>query len=103
MKIDDVMKLINAGFTKEEIISMTGETEVEPAAAKPEEPAAPEKPAEPAAPEFKSVLDDFLKGFKSIAEDIKQSNIANSNMPAQEKTSAEQILASIIAPPKKGE
>lgn len=102
MKIDDVMKLINAGFTKEEIISMTGETEVEPEAAKPEDPA-PEDPAEPAAPEFKSVLDDFLKGFKSIAEDIKQSNIANSNMPAQEKTSAEQILASIIAPPKKGE
>ena len=101
MKIDDVMKLINAGFTKDEIIKMTGETEVgsEPAAADPE----PEKPSEPAAPEFKTVLDDFLKGFKSIAEDIKQSNIANSNMPAQEKTSAEQILASIIAPPKKGE
>ena len=103
MKIDDVMKLINAGFTKEEIISMTGETEVEPEAAKPEETAAPEKPAEPAAPEFKSVLDDFLKGIKSIAEDIKQSNSANSNMPVQEKTSAEQILASIISPPKKGE
>lgn len=101
MKIDDVMKLIEAGFTKEEIIKMTGEIEVVPgtAAADPE----PEKPAEPAAPEFKTVLDDFLKGFKSIAEDIKQSNIANSNMPAQEKTSAEQILASIIAPPKKGE
>ena len=101
MKIDDVMKLIEAGFTKDEIIKMTGESEVVPeaAAADPE----PEKPVEPAAPEFKSVLDDFLKGFKSIAEDIKQSNIANSNMPAQEKTSAEQILASIIAPPKKGE
>ena len=101
MKIDDVMKLIEAGFTKDEIIKMTGETEVVPETAA-EDPE-PVKPQEPAAPEFKSVLDDFLKGFKSIAEDIKQSNIANSNMPAQEKTSAEQILASIIAPPKKGE
>lgn len=104
MKADEVLKLIDAGFTRDEIISMDNpgaephETP-EDSVGKTEDIPAPAVGGMPE--EFKTALNDILKSFKSVADDIKKSNIANSRMADQEQTSAEQILASIIAPPAK--
>lgn len=102
MKIDDVMKLVNAGFSKDEIMSYFGDDEPAPEAT-PEQAPAPEAPQEPApAPDaMKEVLDGFLNSFKTVVEDIKAANIAGSSMPDQHHDSAEEVLASIIAPPAK--
>lgn len=101
MKIDDVFKLIDAGFTKEEILSFekpeaaaAPETETEQAKEAPEEP----KPAETAVdPEqFKTALNGFLDSFKAIADDMKSANIRSSSMPVVNPDSAEDILAKVI-------
>lgn len=106
MKIDDVMKLVNAGFSKDEIVKYFGEDEHTPEAAPEEtpEPApAPEATPEPVpAPDaMKEVLDSFLDSFKTVVDDIKAANISKSSMPEQHYESAEEVLASIIAPPAK--
>ena len=102
MKIDDVMKLVNAGFSKDEIIKYFGNDDPAPEA--PQEPTpAPEASPEPTpAPDaMKEVLDGFLDSFKTVVNDIKAANIGKSFMPEQHHESAEEVLASIIAPPAK--
>ena len=102
MKIDDVMKLVNVGFSKDEIMSYFGDDEPAPEAT-PEQAPAPEATPEPApAPDaMKEVLDSFLDSFKTVIKDINAANIAGSSMPEQHHESAEEVLASIIAPPAK--
>lgn len=102
MKIDDVMKLIDAGFSKEEILNISNEADLKPAGDPTPEatPAAPETP-QPAPDAMKEVLDGFLNSFKTVVEDIKAANIGSSKMPDQHRDSAEEVLASIIAPPAK--
>ena len=98
MKVDEIMKLIDAGFTRDEIINLESES-VNSEAPSEDQPDV-NQASDPGA-ELKNIFDDFLKGFKSVADDIKKSNIANSKMSEPEQTSAEQILASIVAPPPK--
>lgn len=102
MKIDDVMKLIDAGFSKEEILNISNEAEQTPSGdPTPEaDPADPEAP-QPAPDAMKEVLDGFLTSFKTVVEDIKAANIGSSQIPDQHRDSAEEVLASIIAPPAK--
>lgn len=108
MKIDDVMKLVNAGFSKDEIVKYFGDDEPAPEATPEPAPApelapAPEATPEPApAPDaMKEVLDSFLDSFKTVIKDINAANIAGSSMPDHHHESAEEVLASIIAPPAK--
>ena len=102
MKIDDVMKLIDAGFSKEEILSISNEAEQTPSGDPAPEaaPAAPET-LQPAPDTMKEVLDGFLDSFKTVVNDIKAANIGSSSLPDQHRDSAEEVLASIIAPPAK--
>lgn len=109
MKIDDVMKLVNAGFSKDEIIKYFGDDSSPEATPEPEPEATPEPaPAPKATPEpapapdaMKEVLDSFLDSFKTVIKDINAANIAGSSMPDHHHESAEEVLASIIAPPAK--
>ena len=108
MKIDDVMKLVNAGFSKDEIIKYFGDDDSAPEAtpegtpepAPASEPVPAPEPA-PAPDAMKEVLDNFLNSFKTVVDDIKAANIGKSSMPEQHYESAEEVLASIIAPPAK--
>ena len=103
MKIDDVMKLVNAGFSKDEIVKYFGDDSAPEAIPEPEPAPEPEATPEPApAPDaMKEVLDSFLDSFKTVIKDINAANIAGSSMPDQHHESAEEVLASIIAPPAK--
>ena len=99
MKVEEVMKLIDAGFSKDEIIEMENgrETPAEPVEQKEIETEKVEQPIDA----MQSVFNEFIKSFKTVADEIKKSNIATSRMTEQPVESAEDILASIIAPPKK--
>lgn len=103
MKVEEVLKLVDAGFTKEEIIQIAsgGGADPKPEEKKPEVKEDPKPEEKKPEEDFTNALNDILSSFRSLAEDIKKSNIANSRMPDEEQTSAEQILASIIAPPAK--
>ena len=83
MKPDDILKLINAGYTKEEIQAMEVPEEQEPAEPQPQEEQ--EQPAEPV-PENK-VLDEVRAELKttqeqlaSLVQQMQQNNLATASV-----------------------
>lgn len=103
MKIEDVFKLIDAGFTKEEIFALNTPEAApapEPDKALTEEPDKEPAPAPaPAAPEeLANALNGILDSFKAVAKEIKSANIANSKMPEIKTETAEDIIASMLYP-----
>lgn len=94
MKAEEILKLIDAGFTRDEILKL----EDPEAAAAPEEPEE-EESADPEQvdpqEEFKTALNGILDSFKAVAKEIKAANIANSKMPEIASTSADDVMAQI--------
>lgn len=103
MNADQILKLIDAGYTKSEIDDLIQGGE----AKEPEETEAPEPEKNDPAPEktepekaeqspdiLKFIADEFAKMTKSIQD----SNILNSNMKVKEDVSVEQMLADLVNP-----
>lgn len=103
MKFDLVRKLINAGFTDEEISEIIG-----PSAPTPEPKPAPEPKPEPTpepkpepAPEPNN--GDLIKAIQSLETTIRASNLVNSVLPTVDtQKSADDVLANMLNP-RKGE
>ena len=113
MKFDEVMMLIKAGYTKNEIQEM----EMANVVADPEpapEPA-PEPIAEPTpepAPEQKEpagmdqmmqTLQNMIQQNQQMLQAIQAANIQAARMPADTKETPEDLIAKIIAPGPKAE
>lgn len=103
MKFDEIMKLTEAGWTKDEILALAGiERAQEPP--KEEEPKEPPKEEEPKVPPQDppkedpnaSKLDSIISKLESITSGIQAANIRGSRMP--ERETAEEALARIINP-----
>lgn len=87
MKLEEIIKLIDAGYTKEDIQAMNApepEAESEPEAA-PEVPAAPAESAELQA--IRQDLADLKKGLYAL-------NVMNSSQP--EKKTADDVLKAAL-------
>jgi len=107
MKVDEILKLIDAGYTKADIDAMTAEPAAEPEqTAEPEEtpaqaaePAAqaPEQTAEPAAQA--AGQDQILDALNRLTNTIIKSNI-NATVTQPAERTPEEALAEIISPPK---
>lgn len=107
MEIDKVFKLIDAGFTKDEILALTKDPEEKPEE-KPEEAASPaeQKPASAPAEEKKpeeqqpSEMELLRKELEGIREDLrKRALLEDGFRPQDSRAAAEDVLASIINPP----
>ena len=109
MKTEQIIKLAEAGFTRDEILAMAKAEMTQaakPAEAPKEEPKAEpvEAPAErpaaerPAAnvPSQEDLMRPFTEALESLKETIRVSNINRDSMP--EAPEAEDILATILAP-----
>ena len=107
MDIKDLMKLIDAGFTKDEIVRLLGDKPVEETKTtqtetkeEPKEPKEPEKQEEEKKPESQPVndprLDDIIKGLQKVTETMQKTAVLDSRQPVQE--SVDDILARIIDP-----
>ena len=106
MEIKDIIALVNAGFTRDEIMTLTGPTSDPPivapeAAAEAPTPAAaepaPEAPTPaPAVPDNSEVL----AALKDLTQTIRKNAILRDTMRPTEQPSAVDILASVINPPK---
>ena len=97
MKYNEIIRLLDAGYTREEILNMDTEA--------PEE-VAPEEVAPTQAPEeaFTEMLGEMRSAFEEMRKEFTAFNIMNSNQPADEKRSSEDIIANIINPTvKKGD
>lgn len=118
MTYQELMKLVNAGFTKQEILAITGQLNAEPSpepakdpdpVPEPEPTKAPDPVPEPAkAPDpvpdpTQSALDQLTAQVTKLTTLVQRSNILNSEQPELKQQTAEDIVASIIFPSFKGD
>jgi hypothetical protein len=89
---NELLELVRAGFTKEEIARITkAETkETEPAKKEPEKQEQGEQKTEPVKPTLE-------QKFDMLMEKLEASNFMNANQPKEE--TVDDIIASIINPP----
>lgn len=100
--LDDILTLAKAGFNAEQIGAL-----LQPAqdpAPQPEPQPAPQPEAQPAQ-EAAAQPDPYAKLMEELGQikaQIQQSNRSQAQQPEQQKLTGDQILANIIAPPKRG-
>ena len=115
MKFEDVMMLIRAGYTKNDIQDLLAEKAPEPAPAPTPTPAAPEpepapapepEPAPtPAAPmdQMMQAMQNMIRQNQQMLQAIQAANIQAARMPEDTKETPEDLIAKIIAPGPKAE
>lgn len=100
MNMTELMKLVDAGFTKQEILQLAGAAQ-EPKEEPKSEPA-PQPEPEPApqpAPQPAYDMTALLAKMDEMTKAVQASNIAAGRQPQPE--TADDILAAIIRPPRK--
>ena len=102
MELDQILKLIDAGYTKADIEAMGRPAEVkpeEPAAEVPAEiPAEPVKVAEPVKAEPDPAMNALLEEVKSLRKQLQMQAIMHDGFTPADPDDAQKILASIINP-----
>ena len=106
MNIETIIKLLDAGYTKDEIMNMTSVSQdPEPEKKEPEKKEPEKKEPEKQEPEKTEKNDDMLKllvsKFEELTSAIQDSNIKSSNNKTPEQTAPEELLANIVKPTKK--
>ena len=99
MKYEDIIKLLDAGYSRDEILAM--KEEPAPADPAPADPApADPAPADPA--DITAGIMEEVKGmFAEMKKELTAMNIMNSRQNSDDVKTGEDILASIINPEKK--
>lgn len=97
MKFDEVMKLLDAGYTKEEILAMKDEAGADPEVKPEEDPKEPETKNEVDVSAISDALGQVKETFESFKKEMIAMNIMNSRIDNPEQT-ADDILANIINP-----
>ena len=106
MNIETIIKLLDAGYTKDEIMKMNSDSQdPEPEKKEPEKKEPEKKEPEKQEPEKTEKNDDMLKllvsKFEELTSAIQDSNIKSSNNKTPEQTAPEELLANIVKPTKK--
>lgn len=104
MTVEEILKLGAMGFTKEDIEKMDAPQQEPEKAPEPEKAAPePEKKEEPAKAEPEQDILKFIAGeFEKLNKSIQLANINGSNIDKPNAKTAEDVLAELLAPPKKG-
>ena len=102
MTIKEILRLGEMGYTKEDIEAMSADqkpgTEQKPE--QEQKPGTEQKP-EPAADPTKDLLKFMAGEFEKLNKSIQDANILGSNIKTPTEKTAEDVLAELIAPPKK--
>ena len=101
MESKDILALVNAGFTKDEIFKLIGTTAPETAQVPPAEAPKQEAPAPaPETPEmfqsFQTALGDLLNEINSSVQNMQKANLLNSYGEAIKEKSAADVMAEIL-------
>ena len=104
MNYEDIILLVKAGYTRDQIAAMQAPAEppAPPAPPAPAEPPEPPTPADPEPPKPQGIedLSQMLAAeFAKLNDAIVKANLQQAQQPPQE--SVDDILASIINPPQK--
>lgn len=95
MKYEEIIKLLDAGYSRDEILNMQDAPAEDPA---PEEP----KSEDPAPVSMDAIMSEVKDMFAEMKKELTAMNILNSRQSAEESKTSEDILASIINPTKNG-
>ena len=113
MNTDLLVRLLDAGFTKDEIMKLAEPAKPEPAPEddpEPEAPKAPEADPKPAAPEADQAaadpgtdkrLDAIEQSISSLVKAVQRNNLRNDSfgtVPDSLETQTDKIMAAIIRP-----
>lgn len=105
MNYEDIILLVKAGYTRDQIAAMQAPAQTAPAEPTPPAPAEHTQaaPAEPPAPPKPQGIEDLSQmlaaEFAKLNDAIVKANLQQAQQPPQE--SVDDILASIINPPQK--
>lgn len=103
MNYEDIILLVKAGYTRDQIAAMQAPAQGLQEPPKPAEPQAPPAQAEPPAPPKPQGIEDLSQmlsaEFAKLNDAIVKANLQQAQQPPQE--SVDDILASIINPPQK--
>ena len=95
MKYEEIIKLLDAGYSRDEILAMKEEPAPAPDPKEPEPAPAP-KPADITA----GIMEEVKGMFAEMKKELTAMNIMNSRQESDEVRTGEDILASIINPVK---
>ena len=95
MKYEEIIKLLDAGYSREEIIEMDKEPAPEKKDPAPEPDPAPTDTPDPA-PDMAGYMDEMKKMFSDLTKELVASNIMRSRQDGEEPE--EDIIAKIINP-----
>ena len=103
MNIESILKLVEAGFSKEEITAMTqpAQAQEEPKQDEPKTEPVKEEPAKEEPTQDKR-YEELLSAMNRLTGAIQAGNILNSNNKEVKEPSAEDILAEVLSPSKGG-
>ena len=110
MNTENILKLVEAGFTKEDILALAGTAQPEEAMPPNDEtPAQPEpvkeqpaQPApEPAADPNAARYTELLEAMQKLTGAIQAGNILNSSNREQPQLTPEDVIAEVLAPKPK--
>ena len=93
MKYDEIIKLLDAGYSRDEILNMQDE----PAPEEKQKPA-PEEKSEPAPVNMDAIMSEVKDMFAEMKKELTAMNILNSRQKAEESKTSDDILANIINP-----
>ena len=101
MNYEDIILLVKAGYTRDQIAAMQAPAEppAPPAPPAPAEPPAPPTPADPKPQGIEDLSQMLAAEFAKLNDAIVKANLQQAQQPPQE--SVDDILASIINPPQK--
>lgn len=97
MNYEDIILLVKAGYTRDQIAAMQAPAQTAPAEPTPPAPAEPPAPPKPQGIEDLSQM--LAAEFAKLNDAIVKANLQQAQQPPQE--SVDDILASIINPPQK--
>lgn len=96
MKYEEIIKLLNAGYSRDEILAMKEEPAPAPDPTEPE----PAPEPVPAADITAGIMEEVKGMFSEMKKELTAMNIMNSRQESDEVRTGEDILASIINPVK---
>lgn len=90
MKYEEIIKLLDAGYSREEILNMDETPDPEQDGPVKDEQAV----------DMSAVLTEMKEMFNDMRKEFTAFNIMNSRQPADEERTSEDIIANIISPSK---
>ena len=94
MKYEEIIKLLDAGYSRDEILAM----KEEPAPAPDPEPTPDDPEPAPAPDPAADVMKEMKEMFAEMKKELNAMNILNSRQESDDVKTGEDILASIINP-----